>query len=121
MCQGTQGKGASDFRSLIACLAAILLIPTAVYALSSITGTVRDTSGAVLLGVSVEVASPVLIEKVRTAATDSTGQYRIESLPPGTYTATFTVLGFSTVRQEGIELTGTFIATVNAEMKVGAL
>ena len=86
MCQGRQGKATSDFLTLIAWLAAILLIPTAVYAQSSITGTVRETSGAVLPGVSVEVASPVLIEKVRTAATDSTGQYRIVSLPPGTYT-----------------------------------
>src|SRR5438552_528304 len=113
MYQGRQGKGTSDFLTLIAWLAAILLIPTAVYAQSSMTGTVRDTSGAVLPGVTVEVASPVLIEKVRTAATDSTGQYRIVSLPPGTYTETFTLLGFSTVRREGIELTGTFIATVN--------
>src|SRR6476661_6898640 len=99
-------------------LAAILLIPAAAYAQSSITGTVRDSSGAVLPGVTVEVASPVLIEKARTAATDSTGQYRIVSLPPGTYSATFTLLGFSTVRREGIELTGTFIATVNTDMKV---
>src|SRR3954462_10934585 len=94
-------KGMSGFLTRIAWLAAILLIPSAVYAQSSITGTVRDTSGAVLPGVTVEVASPALIEKVRTAATDSTGQYRIVSLPPGTYTATFTLLGFSTVRQEG--------------------
>src|SRR5262245_42814005 len=119
--QGSQGKSTSRCLTLIAWLAAILLVPTVAHAQSSITGTVRDTSGAVLPGVTVEVASPVLIEKVRTAATDGTGQYRIESLPPGTYTATFTLPGFSVVRQAGIELTGTFVATVNAAMKVGEL
>src|SRR5262252_3455958 len=117
----SQGKRMCLLPRLIAWVAAIALIPTAVYAQGSITGTVRDTSGAVLPGVTVEVASPVLIEKTRTAATDSTGQYRLVSLPPGIYTATFTLLGFSTVKQQGIELTGTFSATVNAEMKIGAL
>ncbi len=117
----SRGKSMGRVLTLIAWVAAISFIPTAVYAQGSITGTVRDTSGAVLPGVTVEVASPVLIEKTRTATTDATGQYRLVSLPPGTYAATFTLLGFSTVRQGGIELTGTFSATVNAEMKVGAL
>ncbi len=70
---------------------------------------------------TVEASSPALIEKVRTAVTDGTGQYRIESLPPGSYTATFMLSGFSTVKREGIQLTGTFIATVNTEMTVGAV
>src|SRR5215471_6812734 len=116
----SQGQ-AMRFVRLLAWLATILFIPTAADAQSSITGTVRDTSGAVLPGVAVEAASPVLIERVRTAVTDGTGQYRIESLPPGSYTATFALSGFSTVRREGIQLTGTFIATVNAEMMVGAI
>src|SRR5215469_17262175 len=82
------GKGRRAFLVLVAWLAAILLIPAVAYAQASITGTVRDSSGAVLPGVTVEAASSVLIEKVRTAVTDGTGQYRIESLPPGRYTTT---------------------------------
>ena len=70
---------------------------------------------------TVEAASPVLIEKVRSVVSDATGQYRIVDLRPGTYSVTFTLPGFSTVKREGIELTGTFVATVNADLKVGAL
>jgi hypothetical protein len=87
----------------------------------SIAGTVRDESGAVLPGVTVEVSSPALIEKVRSATSDDTGQYRIVSLSPGVYVVTFTLPGFNSVKHEGIELSGTFTATVNADMKVGAL
>ena len=74
-----------------------------------------------LPGVTVEAASPALIEKVRSVVTDDTGQYRIVDLRPGTYSVTFTLPGFSTVKRDGIELTGTFVATVNADLKVGAL
>ena len=74
-----------------------------------------------LPGVTVEAASPALIEKVRSVVSDDTGQYRIVDLRPGTYSVTFTLPGFSTVRREGIELTGTFVATVNGDLKVGAL
>ncbi len=91
------------------------------YAQASIAGVVKDTSGAVLPGVTVEAASPVLLEKVRLVVTDGTGQYRIENLRPGAYNVTFTLPGFNTVRREGIELTGTFTASVNAELRVGAL
>ena len=91
------------------------------FAQASITGVVKDASGAVLPGVTVEAASPVLIEKVRSAVTDGTGQYRIVDLRPGTYTVTFTLTGFSTVKREGIELTGSFVATINADMKVGGV
>jgi hypothetical protein len=80
-----------------------------------------DTSGAVMPGVSVEAASDVLIEKVRVAVTDGSGQYRIVDLRPGTYEVTFTLNGFSTVKREGIELASEFVASVNAEMKVGTL
>src|SRR5207253_7993410 len=71
--------------------------------------------------VTVEAASPVLIERVRSVVSDATGQYRIVDLRTGTYTVTFTLPGFSTVKREGIELSGTFVATINADMKVGAL
>jgi Carboxypeptidase regulatory-like domain len=99
----------------------LLLLPTASYAQAAITGVVKDASGGVLPGVTVEAASPVLIEKVRSVVTDDTGQYRIVGLRPGTYTVTFSLPGFSTVKRDGIELTGTFVATVSTEMKVGAL
>jgi hypothetical protein len=98
-----------------------LAVPTAAYAQGSITGVVEDTSGAVLPGVTIEAASPALIEKTRTVVTDGTGQYRVENLRPGIYTVTFTLAGFNTVRRDGIELAGTFTATVNADLRVGAL
>jgi len=111
---------------MLRCLRAIavvaaLLVPTAVYAQASIVGTVKDASGAVLPGVTVEASSPALIEKTRTVVTGGTGQYSIENLRPGTYTVTFTLTGFSTAKREGIELTGSFIATVNTDMKVGGV
>ncbi len=104
-------------------VAALLIIPMGADAqnLASIAGVVRDASGAVLPGVTVEAASPALIEKQRAVVTDATGQYRIEALRPGTYTVTFTLPGFSTSRRNGVELTGSFTATVNAELSVGAL
>jgi Carboxypeptidase regulatory-like domain len=109
-------------RSLVATvLAWAALIPASAFAQSSITGVVKDTSGAVLPGVSVEAASPVLIEKARTAVTDGTGQYRILDLRPGTYTVTFTLTGFATVRREDLLLPADFVSTVNGEMRVGAL
>jgi hypothetical protein len=87
----------------------------------TIAGVARDTTGAVLPGVTVEAASPALIEKVRAAVTDGDGQYQIVNLRPGNYTVTFTLTGFSTVRREGIVLTAGFTASVNGEMKVGAV
>ena len=104
-----------------AALAFIVVFPAASLAQSGIAGVVRDTSGAVLPGVTVEAASPALIEKVRTAVTDSEGTYRILDLRPGGYTVTFTLTGFSTVRREGIELPAAFTATVNADLQVGAV
>ena len=88
---------------------------------ASIAGVVRDASGAVLPGVTVEAASPALIEKVRTVTTDGAGQYRIEQLRTGTYAVTFSLAGFSTVKRDGVELTGSFSATVNADLRVGTL
>jgi hypothetical protein len=99
----------------------LVVLPASAFAQASITGVVKDASGAVLPGVTVEAASPVLIEKVRADVTDGTGQYRIQNLLPGTYTVTFTLTGFSTFKREGIELTGSFIASINADLKVGGL
>ncbi|HEU4693389.1 MAG TPA: carboxypeptidase-like regulatory domain-containing protein, partial [Vicinamibacterales bacterium] len=98
-----------------------LVVPSWSFAQSSITGVVRDTSGAVLPGVSVEAASDVLIEKVRSAVTDESGQYRILELRPGTYTVTFTLTGFSTVKRAELELPADVVSTVNVEMRLGAL
>ena len=105
----------------LALLIVVLLIPTGVLAQASITGVVRDSSGGVLPGVTVEAASPVLIEKVRSAVTDNGGQYRIVDLRPGTYTVTFSLPGFTTIRREGIELAGSVTITIPAEMRVGSL
>src|SRR5688572_27134354 len=102
-------------------LTAAVLLPTLASAQGTLTGTVRDQSGAILPGVTVEASSPALIEKVRSAVTDSAGQYRIPGLNPGTYTLTFRLQGFTTVRQEGIELSGTTTLTIPADMRVGTL
>jgi hypothetical protein len=109
------------FGGLVTVVAVGLLAPSVVFAQAQITGVVKDASGAVLPGVTVEAASDVLIEKVRSATTDSGGQYRVLDLRPGTYTVTFSLAGFTTVKREGIELTGSFTATLNAELKVGQL
>jgi hypothetical protein len=97
------------------------VMPASAVAQAVIAGTVKDPSGAVLPGVNVEAASPALIEKVRVAVTDGTGQYRIEDLRPGAYAVTFTLPGFNTLKREGIELAGSFTATINAELRVGTL
>src|SRR5678810_1244977 len=108
-------------RSAVVLAALLFLLPSSVLAQASIAGIVKDTSGAVLPGVTVEASSPVLIEKVRSAVTDANGQYRVEDLWPGTYVVTFKLSGFSSVQRPGIELTGSFAAKIDAEMKVGAL
>jgi hypothetical protein len=89
--------------------------------LGTIAGEVKDASGLVLPGLTVEVSSPALIEKVRTAVTDGTGRYRIVNLPPGTYAVTFTLSGFNTTRREGVEVSPSFTATIDANMRVGAI
>jgi hypothetical protein len=98
-----------------------LLLPAWAHAQAEIAGVVRDASGGVLPGVTVEASSPALIEKVRTTVTSETGQYRILSLVPGTYSVTFTLPGFATIRRDGIELTGSQVATINGDMRVGGL
>lgn len=110
------------FTSRIAVAVVIVLLPAIASAQTSgITGTVKDPSGAVLPGVSIEISSPALIEKTRSTITDEIGRYRIVKLPPGTYTMTFTLPGFNTVKREGIELTSDFTAPVNVEMTVGVV
>jgi carboxypeptidase family protein len=99
----------------------VALVPIVAHAQASITGVVRDASGAVLPGVTVEASSPVLIERSREVVTDGGGQYRIVDLRPGTYTVKYTLTGFSTVQREGIELTGSFVAAIDVELKVGSL
>src|SRR5258708_2852429 len=110
-------------RTVSKCLAilVVLLLPATVFAQASLTGTVRDPSGAVLPGVTVEPASGALMEKSRTAVTDGTGQYRITDLRTGTYSMSFTLPGFTTVKREGVELAGTAVVTIPAEMKVGGV
>jgi hypothetical protein len=102
-------------------LASVLAMPAAVFAQASIVGTVRDAGGAVLPGVTVEASSPALIEKVRTVVSNNVGQYSIEDLRPGTYTVSFSLQGFTTIRREGIELSGSFIARVDGDLKVGGV
>ena len=102
-------------------VALLMFAPTTVYAQASITGVVTDSSGAILPGVTVEASSPALIEKLRSVVTDGSGQYRIVDLPRGTYALTFTLAGFSTIKREGVELTGSFTASVNGQLRVGAL
>src|SRR5437867_121034 len=102
-------------RGWLVIVCALLLVPAHGRAQSAATGTiagaVRDATGAVLPGVTVEAASPALIEKVRSVVTDDRGEYKIVELRPGTYTITFTLPGFSTVRREGLELTAGFTAS----------
>src|ERR671921_272895 len=98
-----------------------VFVPSVVHAQSAISGLVRDTSGAVLPGVTVEAASPVLIEKVRVVVTNDEGRYNIVDLRPGTYVVTFTLTGYSTAKRDGIELTAGFTATVNGDLQVGAI
>ena len=105
----------------VICTGILVLLPSVAVAQASITGVVKDSSGAVLPGATVEASSPELIEKVRVAVTDGVGRYRIIDLRPGTYLVTFSLPGFSSVRREGIELVGSFTATVDAELRVGAV
>src|SRR5215472_2804694 len=105
----------------VSALGCLLALPATAHAQSAFAGVVKDATGAVLPGVTVEAASPVLIEQTRSVITDANGAYRIENLRPGTYTLTFSLPGFSSVKREGVELAANFTATVSADMKVGAV
>jgi hypothetical protein len=102
-------------------LACVLALPATARAQSAFAGVVKDATGAVLPGVTVEAASPVLIEKVRSATTDSNGAYKIENLRPGTYSLTFNLPGFSSIKKDAIELPSNFTSTINADLRVGSL
>src|SRR5437867_171488 len=112
---------AFERHAFVLAVMALVFVPRLVFAQGSITGTVKDPSGAVLPGVTVEAASDVLIEKLRTVTTDSTGQYRIVDLRPGTYTVTVSLPGFATIKRDGIELIGSVTLTIPFELKVGEL
>ena len=105
--------------SFVFVFAAFWFLPSDVHAQAAIAGVVRDSSGAALPGVTVEAASPALIERVRSAITDGAGQYRIIDLSPGTYDVTFTITGFKPIRRTGIILEGNFTAPVNVALEVG--
>jgi len=105
----------------LAVLGCLVFLPTVAYAQASIAGFVKDSSGAILPGVVVEASSPALIEKARSVTSDGTGQYKIVDLRPGIYSVTFTLPGFQTVKREGIELAGSFAATVNADLALGSV
>src|SRR5690348_14259294 len=102
-------------------LAGFLLLPSLAHAQATLSGTVRDSSGAVLPGVTVEASSPALIEKSRTTVTDGTGQYRLTELRPGRYTLNFSLNGFSPVKHENIDVSGVAVITINADLRVGGL
>src|SRR5262245_38916596 len=102
--------------SLVLCLFGV---PVNALAQAAIAGLVKDSSGAVVAGVVVEASSPVLIERARTAVTDSAGRYRIEQLDPGVYRVTFTLAGWRPAQKDGVALSGSFTATVDAELAIG--
>src|SRR3954447_16184749 len=107
-------------RSLLLALVCSFL-PLAASAQAVVAGQVKDGTGAVLPGVTVEASSPALIERTRTVVSDSSGQYKIVDLGPGTYDVTFTLAGFKTVKRTGIVLEGNLTAQVTIELAVGAV
>src|SRR6266851_4701304 len=128
MVQINHESGGSAVKRTIWCFVLVhsfLFMARPVWAQSALTGAIagvaKDATGAVLPGVTVEAASPALIEKARGAVTDEQGQYKIVGLRPGVYSVTFTLSGFTTIKREGLELTTGFTAAVNAEMRIGAL
>ncbi len=106
---------------LLAALAGVVLLPAAAHAQSAFAGAVRDASGGVLPGVTIEVSSPVLIEKTRSVVSSGDGRYTIADLRPGTYKMTFTLVGFSTLVRDGVELPGNTTVPINVDLRVGAL
>ena len=111
--------GAAAIRVSLAAMC-VAMMP-ALASAQSIAGVVRDASGAVLPGVTIEAASPALIEKVRTSVSDGAGQYRLDTLSAGVYTVTYTLPGFSTVKREGVQVQTGVTLTLNAEMRVGGI
>src|SRR5262249_54465969 len=110
-----------SLRAVVLTVMCLALAPAAAFAQGAIAGVVRDTSGGVMPGVTVEASSPALIERVRSVVTDEQGQYKIVDLRPGTYTVTFSLGGFQTVKREGLALSAAVTLPVNAVLMVGAL
>src|SRR5262245_57868679 len=115
------GTMRSGCRVVLSAAALMLLTASGAFAQATIAGVVRDSSGGVLPGVTVEATSASLTERIRTAVTDATGQYRIVTLPPGSYALTFSLTGFKTVRREDVAVSGSGVIPINAELSVGAL
>ena len=115
--------GMGSIRLVVSFMAIGVLMPVAAWSQGTggIAGVVRDSTSAVLPGVTVEAASPALIEQVRTVVTDGQGVYRVVDVRPGIYAVTFTLPGFSTVVNEDIQVNTGVTATVNAALQVGAL
>src|ERR1041385_4443588 len=111
-------------RTILRCFllfALVAIVPRVAAAQATLAGEVKDTTGAVLPGGTVEAASPALVEKVRTAVTDGSGRYRIESLPPGSYTVTFSLTGFAPLKRENVIVSGSDVITVDMELTVGGM
>src|SRR6188474_466570 len=108
-------------RSVLLAIGFVIALPLGAFAQASISGLVRDSSGGVLPGVTVEASSPVLIEKARSAVTDTNGRYIISDLRPGAYRVAFTLQGFKTVVRENVELTGTQVLALNSDLEVGGV
>ena len=109
------------FTAVMFVLSWMLLLPAIASAQATVTGVVQDASGAVLPGVTVDASSPVLIEKVRTAVTDGNGRFQIVDLRPGLYRVSFSLTGFSTIVRDGVELTGSAVTRVDAQLRVGTI
>ena len=107
-------------KRVVIAFASFVILPATVFAQASLSGFIKDTSGGVLPGVSVEASSPVLIEKVRSGISDSSGLYRIPDLPPGIYKVTFTLPGFATVSREGVEVAGGGVTGARPGVAFGA-
>ena len=108
-------------RIVLSATVLLLLSASTALAQATIAGIVRDASGAILPGVSVEATSSSLTEKVRTAVSDATGQYRIVTLPPGAYVVTFTLAGLKSVRRDNVSVSGSGVIPINADMQLGSL
>ncbi len=109
------------WKLLVLAIGFLVCLPLAAHAQATLDGVVKDASGAVLPGVTVEASSPVLIEKARSTTTDATGRYTIPDLRPGTYRVNFTLSGFKTVVRDSVVLSGTSIVTINADLSVGGV
>src|SRR4051812_14854950 len=107
-------------RSLYCLVLVASLLPSLAYGQATLSGVVRDASGAVLPGVTVEASSPALIERARSAVTDGGGQYRIVDLRPGEYVLRFVLQGFTTIERDRVEVAGGGGITINTDMRGGA-